>query len=115
MHARDDASWLYAAELSDLVGGRVRVCVGAADLLLICEQARIAAVDAHCPHAGYSLERGRIARGVIECPAHRWRFDLRTGAVRVQWWARLLGRRHSGRLRTYRVMTDGERLLVRVG
>ena len=32
-----------------------------------------------CPHAGVELHSGRIVDGQIECPAHGWRFDLRTG------------------------------------
>jgi UDP-MurNAc hydroxylase len=32
-----------------------------------------------CPHAGEDLKFATICDGVIECPRHRWRWDVRTG------------------------------------
>ena len=37
------------------------------------------AVDNTCPHAGGPLGEGKLKEGIIECPWHGWKFDLRTG------------------------------------
>ena len=39
------------------------------------------AVSAACLHKGASLEGGVCRDGVITCPSHWWRYDLRTGAL----------------------------------
>lgn len=33
----------------------------------------------YCPHAGEDLACGEIRDGILECPRHHWRWDLRTG------------------------------------
>jgi nitrite reductase/ring-hydroxylating ferredoxin subunit len=40
------------------------------------------ALDNICPHAGAALARGRILDGMIQCPLHGSKFDLRTGQCR---------------------------------
>ena len=37
------------------------------------------AVDDTCPHRGGSLHEGKVEYGVVSCPWHEWKFDLRTG------------------------------------
>lgn len=37
------------------------------------------AVDNTCPHAGGPLGEGKLKEGIIECPWHGWKFDLKTG------------------------------------
>lgn len=39
----------------------------------------IYAMEDVCPHAGYPLSAGRFEDCVIECGAHGYRFDVRTG------------------------------------
>lgn len=39
------------------------------------------AVSADCLHKGASLEGGVCRDGIITCPSHWWRYDLRTGAL----------------------------------
>jgi nitrite reductase/ring-hydroxylating ferredoxin subunit len=36
-------------------------------------------VQAFCPHLEGPLFEGSLSRGVITCPWHGWRFDVRTG------------------------------------
>jgi len=37
------------------------------------------AIESACPHAGVPLEGGCIEAGVVTCPAHGFRYDVRTG------------------------------------
>lgn len=39
------------------------------------------AVSAACLHKGASLEGGVCREGIITCPSHWWRYDLRDGAL----------------------------------
>jgi len=39
------------------------------------------AVSADCLHKGASLEGGVCRDGIITCPSHWWRYDLRDGAL----------------------------------
>src|SRR5262245_27431680 len=32
-----------------------------------------------CPHAGEDLMFAKICNGVIECPRHHWKWDIKTG------------------------------------
>lgn len=42
----------------------------------------ISALLDRCSHANVRLSGGRIVAGELECPAHRGRFDCRTGEPR---------------------------------
>lgn len=90
--------------LTDLeaAGGRLAVTVGPRELLILEAAGAVFAVDRACPHEGFRLDRGEVARGVLTCPAHGWRFELTTGTCLVPGDA----------LRTYRVvLADGEVLV----
>jgi nitrite reductase/ring-hydroxylating ferredoxin subunit len=68
---------IEAAELSERVLRRVEhagraVAVGLAD-------GRPQAVQDRCPHREVALSGGIVADGVVTCPGHFRRFDLRTG------------------------------------
>lgn len=43
------------------------------------ETGEIVVLDNACPHANGNLSGGVVAEGVVTCPWHEWRFDLRTG------------------------------------
>eukprot|EP01137_Pigoraptor_chileana_P005875 Opistho-2@49550 len=36
-------------------------------------------VDQFCPHKGADLSRANIVNGLLVCPKHQWRFDLKSG------------------------------------
>jgi nitrite reductase/ring-hydroxylating ferredoxin subunit len=60
----------------------------------------LCAVDGACPHRGGPLAEGVVRDGVVTCPLHWFRFDLRTG--------RHVGRDPRLRLRRYPVrVVDG--------
>jgi len=64
---------------------------------------QVYAVSGACPHLGCPLFTGRLGGGVLTCPCHDWRFDVRTGEFLD---APELG------LTTFPVKTDAGRLLV---
>lgn len=37
------------------------------------------AIDDFCPHMGASLAGGPLEQGVVACPWHNWRFDVKDG------------------------------------
>lgn len=37
------------------------------------------ALDGTCPHRGGPLGEGTVEGGVVTCPWHGWRFEVRTG------------------------------------
>jgi len=39
----------------------------------------VLALDGVCPHKGAPLGLGWCEDGVVACPMHGWRFDIRTG------------------------------------
>jgi nitrite reductase (NADH) small subunit/3-phenylpropionate/trans-cinnamate dioxygenase ferredoxin subunit len=63
------------------------------------------AIDDCCPHMGASLGDGYVARGIVTCPWHAWRFRLADGA-----WADN-PRIHIG---CYAVRVEGDQVQVQV-
>ena len=50
------------------------------EVLALAYEGKIYVIDALCPHQYAPLYDGEVSKGVIECPFHGWRFDLKTGA-----------------------------------
>jgi nitrite reductase/ring-hydroxylating ferredoxin subunit len=48
-------------------------------LLLTRVDGQVHAVINRCPHMGMKMTRGEIRAGVLQCPWHGSRFDVRTG------------------------------------
>jgi nitrite reductase/ring-hydroxylating ferredoxin subunit len=68
----------------------------------------LCAIDNVCLHIGNPLDDGAVSQGVVVCPWHGWRYDLRTGELLTTF-----GRQPG--LRTYNVRVDGEDVLIEVG
>lgn len=75
------SAWLCAALLDDLWEGEMRaVRVGDAELLLVnLGDGEVRAYDNRCPHAGSRLSEGSLRATTLQCGAHLWEFDVRTG------------------------------------
>lgn len=43
-------------------------------------EGEIFAVKNFCPHAGAALAPGKMDGPVVECPRHKWRFNVETGS-----------------------------------
>jgi nitrite reductase/ring-hydroxylating ferredoxin subunit len=49
-------------------------------ILLVNGERGPALIDDTCPHAGGNLAKGKIVGNRIQCPTHRYLFDLETGS-----------------------------------
>ena len=73
-----EATW-HATVLAADVDQPTRVDVAGNPVLVAVIDGSAYAVADACLHRGLSLAGGRCAEGVITCPEHWWRYDLRTG------------------------------------
>lgn len=48
-------------------------------ICLLQTEGQLFAFEESCPHQGHSLVHGSCQNGKIECPLHRYQFDLKTG------------------------------------
>lgn len=73
-------SFVEVAKWSDL---SETVCipktVGVQSIVLCRQGEEVYALENQCPHAGHELAGGCLQNHVIRCPAHGYRFDVRTG------------------------------------
>jgi toluene monooxygenase system ferredoxin subunit len=78
---REKATWTAAIRLDDLWEGEmIGVRVGDGEVLLVnLGNGEIHAYDNRCPHAGSRLSEGRLEQTRLQCRAHLWEFDLRSG------------------------------------
>jgi nitrite reductase/ring-hydroxylating ferredoxin subunit len=68
------------ASIDDVAPDTVRsVRVRGLKLVLANRAGKFFALDAVCPHAGGPLDEGELWHGALECPWHRFRYDLRSG------------------------------------
>lgn len=98
--------------------GRLVVRVGEKEVVVLAWPGGMAAFANECPHLGARFDRGRHVGRTIECPAHRWRFDVRSGQVVRHWWQPTAkGCRQqatNARLTQYRVVLQGEEVFLDV-
>ena len=53
--------------------------VGGEQVILVRHGAQVLAVSANCKHYGGPLAEGIVAEGIVRCPWHHARYDLRMG------------------------------------
>lgn len=74
------ADYTRVLKLSELPPGARKMLTVGKNSVLICNAAGVLhAISNVCSHAQKPLERGKIGKGWIACPAHGARFDLATG------------------------------------
>lgn len=79
---RGPTDWTEAAPVDELDASRpVAVQVGDTPVLLVRDGDDVLALHDRCSHRGCSLADGDVEDGVIVCPCHGSRFDLRSGAI----------------------------------
>ena len=60
-------------------GAAVPVYPKGVGVLLVRADGEIFAIANKCAHMACPLEGGKLEGGVITCPCHDWRFDVRSG------------------------------------
>jgi nitrite reductase/ring-hydroxylating ferredoxin subunit/Fe-S cluster biogenesis protein NfuA len=75
----EGGAWLPAGMVADINGVRAMLVAGRA-IILTTHDAAVTCFDDRCAHLGAALHDGIVENGVLSCPAHGFRYDLRTGA-----------------------------------
>jgi len=75
------AEFHTVCQVDELADGEGKtIGVGSKLIALFREGGQYYAIDDCCPHMGASLSGGYVAKGVVTCPWHAWRFRLQDGA-----------------------------------
>ena len=61
------------------IGKSAIIEVGDKEIALFNYKGNFYAIDNTCPHRGAPLGEGRIEEGILICPNHEWRFELKSG------------------------------------
>jgi NAD(P)H-dependent nitrite reductase small subunit len=61
------------------IGKSAIVLVGDQEIAVFNYKDEYFAVSNKCPHKGGPLGEGRVQEGIVICPNHEWRFELKTG------------------------------------
>uniref|UniRef100_E6PD17 Putative Assimilatory nitrite reductase (NAD(P)H) small subunit n=1 Tax=mine drainage metagenome TaxID=410659 RepID=E6PD17_9ZZZZ len=82
--------FLCVAERSALArNAAISRSVGAYEVAIFDCDGELFALENACPHQGGPLVEGSVEQGVVTCPWHAWRFDLRTGCMTLGDFARV--------------------------
>jgi nitrite reductase/ring-hydroxylating ferredoxin subunit len=81
-----DRGWIRVGTLAEMERQGV-VLVSGTDrpIVVFAKDSHISAVDNRCPHLGFPLNRGSVQDGILTCPWHHARFDLRSGCAFDLW------------------------------
>ena len=76
----DAGDWVVVAAAGDLPAGTALAArAGGAEVAVFNVDGELRAVEGRCLHRGGPLAEGKVDGGVVVCPLHWWRYDLRTG------------------------------------
>jgi nitrite reductase/ring-hydroxylating ferredoxin subunit len=76
----DGSVWLDIAGVEEVPDGSLKeVSAGGARLVVANHGGNFYAFQAECPHMGGPLVEGALVGAQIECPWHRYLYDLATG------------------------------------
>jgi nitrite reductase (NADH) small subunit/3-phenylpropionate/trans-cinnamate dioxygenase ferredoxin subunit len=74
------SEFVTVAKVGEIAEGASRVAtVGDRLVAVFLSGGAYFAIDDLCPHMGASLGDGAFQDGVVTCPWHAWRFDVRDG------------------------------------
>jgi nitrite reductase (NADH) small subunit/3-phenylpropionate/trans-cinnamate dioxygenase ferredoxin subunit len=74
------SDFVTVAKVGDLSeGASIVATVGERLVAVFLSEGAYYAIDDLCPHMGASLADGAFQSGVVTCPWHAWRFDVRDG------------------------------------
>lgn len=76
------AEFVKVARLQEIPAERGKVIeVEGREIALFRSDGSVYAIDNLCLHEGGPLGHGPVKDGIVTCPWHLWRFDVRTGAM----------------------------------
>lgn len=76
------AEFVKVAQLHEIPIDRGKVVqVEGKEIALFRSEGTVYAIDNHCLHEGGPLGHGLVKEGVVTCPWHLWRFNVRTGEM----------------------------------
>jgi nitrite reductase/ring-hydroxylating ferredoxin subunit len=73
--------WTPTFAVADVIDAPQRFDLGAVAILVAMVDDHPHAMSALCLHKGASLAGGHCRDGIITCPSHWWRYDLRDGSL----------------------------------
>jgi 3-phenylpropionate/trans-cinnamate dioxygenase ferredoxin subunit len=98
-----------AADIPD--GSMRRVEAGGEAVLVANVGGEFYAIANTCSHRGGDLSKGTIQDGIVQCPRHGSKFDVRSGGCLEG--PKILGKMFAtGPVRAYSITVDGEDILV---
>ena len=104
----DEAGWVRVAGRGDLAEGEVLgVEVAGRSIALYDAEGSLYATDNICTHAYACLSDGYLEDGIIECPLHAGRFEVKTGKA--------LGAPVTQDIAVFPVRLEGDDVLVKLG
>lgn len=102
------ADFQKVASVGDVRAGEMLlVQVDGQDVVLANVDGQIVAFGNECTHRGGPLSEGILEGGIVECPYHQGRFDVRTGEV--------VDEPPEEPIPTYQVQVEGEEIKVAKG
>jgi NAD(P)H-dependent nitrite reductase small subunit len=76
------AEFVKVAKLGEVPTEKGKVIlVEGKEIALFKLDGAVYAIDNHCLHEGGPLGHGPVKDGIVACPWHLWKFDIRTGAM----------------------------------
>jgi len=106
--------FVKAASISDVPSGSVLRVEHDGEAILVANlDGSLYAISETCTHRGGSLSQGTITDGIVTCPRHGSRFDVRTGKNMAG--PKVLGfRGKTDDVRSYPVKVEGDDILIGV-
>ncbi len=100
-------NWQKVARRSELAEGEVKgVAIGDKQVAVYLIGGEVLATDNICTHAYACLSDGYLEDGIIECPLHAGRFEIKTGKA--------LGAPVNKDIDVYPVKLEGDDILVKL-
>lgn len=77
----DEPQWQRLAQVERIRDGEMHVArIGVRQVVVTQSSGRYGVFRNACPHAGAPLSGGIYQDGWIECPRHRWKFNVHDGS-----------------------------------
>ena len=98
-------TFLFLCKINAVLEGELKAFVlKEIEILVVKHAGQIYCLQARCTHAGAPLEEGELNGGILQCPWHGSRFNIKNGSV-------IRGPAEK-QLRMYNYIIEEDRLLV---